>query len=67
MVHQYKYYVFGLYPSSCLYPKTQSCLFFITQHFRTWILSPSLGKNWAHLSRVYLKTEIESSPLNVVF
>jgi hypothetical protein len=37
----YKYYVSGHYPSSYLYLKTPSCLFFKTQSFGDWILSPS--------------------------
>jgi hypothetical protein len=44
-------------------------LFFKTQRFGDWILSPSFlspeigtsSINWAQLSRFYLKTEIESS------
>jgi hypothetical protein len=40
----YKYYDFGHYPSSCLYLETPSCLFFKTQRFGDWILSPSSGK-----------------------
>jgi hypothetical protein len=79
MVHQYKYYVSGHYPSSCLYLKTPSCLFFKTQRFGDWILSSSSGKTygcpeigtssieWARLSRFYLKRETEYSLRNVVF
>jgi hypothetical protein len=44
---KYKYYVFGHYPSSCLYLKTPSCLFFKTQRFGDWILSPSSGKTYS--------------------
>jgi hypothetical protein len=64
----YKYYVFGHYPSSCLYLKTPSCLFFKIQRFGDWILSPSSGPigtssiDWAQLSRFCLKTETEDSP-----
>jgi hypothetical protein len=36
-----KYYVSGHFPSSCLYLKTPSCLFFKIR-FGDWILSPSL-------------------------
>jgi hypothetical protein len=43
---KYKYNVFGHYPSSCLYLKALSCLFFKTQRFRDWILSPSSGKTY---------------------
>jgi hypothetical protein len=34
------------YPSSCLYLKTPSCLFFKTQRFGVRILSPSSGKTY---------------------
>jgi hypothetical protein len=44
MVHWYKYYVFGHFPSSYLYPKTLSCLFFKAQRFGDWILSKSSNK-----------------------
>jgi hypothetical protein len=46
LAQEYKYYVFGHYPSSCLYLKTWSCLFFKTQRFGYWILSPSSGKTY---------------------
>jgi hypothetical protein len=71
MVYYYKYYVFGYYPSSCPFKKTQ--------RFGDWILSPSSGKTysgpeigassiyWIQLSRFYLRTETESSLRNVVF
>jgi hypothetical protein len=70
-----RYYVVGHYPSSCLYLKSPSCLFFKTQRFGDWILSPSSGEtysgtssvDWAQMSRFYLKTETESSLRNVVF
>jgi hypothetical protein len=39
MVHLYKYYVSGNYPSSCLY--------FKTERFGVWILSPSSGKTYS--------------------
>jgi hypothetical protein len=42
-----KYYVLGPYPSSCLYLETSSCLFFRTQHFGDWILSPSSGNTYS--------------------
>jgi hypothetical protein len=37
----------GNYPSSCLYLKTLSCLFFKTQRFGDWILSPSSDKTYS--------------------
>jgi hypothetical protein len=43
----YKCYVVGHYLSSCLYLKTPSCLFFKTQRFGDWILSPSSGKTYS--------------------
>jgi hypothetical protein len=43
----YKYYVVGHYPSSRLYLKTQSCLFFKKQGFGDWILSPFSGKTYS--------------------
>jgi hypothetical protein len=43
MVRQYKYYIFGHYPSSRLYLKTASCLFFKTRRFGDWTLSPCSG------------------------
>jgi hypothetical protein len=63
MEHQYKYYVSGHYPSSCLYLTTPSCLFFKTQRFGEGTSS----NDWAQLSKFYLKTETESSLRNVVF
>jgi hypothetical protein len=50
--------------------KTLSCLYFKTQRFGDWILSPEIGTssiNWAQMSEFYLKTETESSLRNVVF
>jgi hypothetical protein len=38
------FYVSGHYPSSYLYLKTPSSLFFKTQRFGDWILSPTSGK-----------------------
>jgi hypothetical protein len=42
--HYYKYYVFGHYPLSYLYLEMPSFLFFKTQRFGDWILSPSSGE-----------------------
>jgi hypothetical protein len=42
----YKYYVFGYYPSSCLYLKTVLFIF-KTLHFGDWIMSPSSGKTYS--------------------
>jgi hypothetical protein len=53
-------------------PKAPPCLYFKTQLFGDWILSPSSGEtsghetgtsfiDWAQLSRFYLKTETEFS------
>jgi hypothetical protein len=47
IILQYKYYVSEHYPSSCLYLKTPSCLFFKTQSFGDWILSRSSGKTYS--------------------
>jgi hypothetical protein len=50
--------------------KTQPCLFFKTQRFGDWIMSPEIGTSsidWTQLSRFYLKTETESSLRNVAF
>jgi hypothetical protein len=63
-LNKYNYYVFGHYPSSCLYLETPSCLFFETQRFGDWILSPSSGKTYSVGPN--LKTETESSLRNVV-
>jgi hypothetical protein len=48
-----KYYVVGHYPSSCLYLKTPSSLFFETQRFGDWIVSPSsdICPIWTPLSQ----------------
>jgi hypothetical protein len=71
---EYKYYVFGYYPSSCPYLNT--VLFFqdTTQLGQIDRASPYLGQeietssvHWSQLSRFYLKTETESSLRNVVF
>jgi hypothetical protein len=76
IVLYYKYYVFGPYPSSCLYLKKPSCSFFKTRRFGDWILSPALVSDpeigtrsidWAQQSRFYLRTETESGLRNVVF
>jgi hypothetical protein len=40
-------FCFWTYPSSCLYLKTPSFLFFKTQRFGGWILSPSSGKTYS--------------------
>jgi hypothetical protein len=40
----YKYCVSGHHPSSCLYVKISSCLYFKTKRLGDWILSPSSGK-----------------------
>jgi hypothetical protein len=42
----YKYYVFGHYPSSCLYLKTVLFIF-KAQRFGDWVLSPSSGKTYS--------------------
>jgi hypothetical protein len=42
---EHKYNVYGHYLSSYFYVKTPSSLFFKTQRFGYWILSPSSGKN----------------------
>jgi hypothetical protein len=44
-LNEYKYYVFGHYPSSCLYLKTVLFIF-QTQRFGDWIMSPSSGKTY---------------------
>jgi hypothetical protein len=40
----YKYHVFGHCPSSCPYLKTPHYLFFKTQRFGDWILSPEVRR-----------------------
>jgi hypothetical protein len=59
MVHCYKHHVFGHYPSSCLFLKKLSCLFFKKNCTVRSIY-------WTHLSRFYLRTGTQSSLRNVV-
>jgi hypothetical protein len=70
MVHQYKYFVAGHYPLSCLYLKTSSCFFFKKTFRRLDSVSgPQIGTSsidWAQLSRFNLKTETIKSPKRCV-
>jgi hypothetical protein len=47
LIKMYKSYISGHYPSSYLYLKTPSSLYFKTQRFGDWIMYPSSGKTYS--------------------
>jgi hypothetical protein len=51
--------IYQTYQTSRLYLKTPSCLFFKTQRFGDWILSPSSGKTYSVCP--YLRTPVRAS------
>jgi hypothetical protein len=46
-VYFFKYYVSGRYPPFFFLSKTSFCLYFKTQRFGDWILSPSLSETYS--------------------